>query len=86
MLTTNLCESTEATPLFSRKRALGEDVGDLVFGPNILDVHPWVFAYALPQPVEIDSVSAGYMPHSRRSALYTLLDNSVIILKNNAFA
>ena len=85
-MTANLRESTKATPLLSRKRSLGEDVGDLIFGINILDVHARVLAYAFPQPAEIDSVSAGHVPHSQRSALDTLLDDSVIILKNNAFA
>lgn len=79
-------ESTETIQLIGRERALGEDFGNLLFGANVLDVHARVRSDSFPQQVEIDSVNSGHMPLSRRSTLDTLLDDSVVVFKNDAFS
>ena len=59
----NRSQAAEVPPLSGSEGSFGEEVGQLLFGVDILHEDAWVLVEDLEQPVQVDSVSALDMAH-----------------------
>ena len=68
-------------PFLTSETAFRQNVGELVFGIDILDVDFEVQVDSIKWPVQRNSVSSGYVSHHRTSAFDNHLDYCFMVIK-----
>ena len=69
-------------PLITREISFGQNVSELVFVVDVLDLDFWVQVYSIEQPIKRNSAGPGNMYHCGTPSLNDHFDHSFIVLKH----
>ena len=72
----NVEQTKKMIPFVTRKTSFGQNVCELVFGVNVLDLDLWVQINSVRQPIKSNSVVSGHVSHHYH------FDDSLIFFKN----
>ena len=75
-------QAQQVIPLITREISFGWDIGNLVFGVDVLDLDFWVQIDSIEQPIKCNSVSPGNMSHCGTPSLNDHLNHCFVVLKH----
>ena len=75
-------QGQQMIPFITFEISLCQDVCELVFDVDVLDLDLWVKINSIKQPIKSNSMSSGNMSHCWTPAFHNHFDHSLIVLKH----
>ena len=69
-------------PFITSETTFRQNVFELLFSVDIVDLDSWVHDASIKEPVQRNSVGSGYVSHRRTSALDNCFSHCFVVLKD----